>query len=114
MIVMLSMSFLNLQATDSIPYLYGRAVVTIPVDAIRVANAKIIERNYLALINSQKDSIIDSQSHIVARLDTMYDNVAQRYTLANDNLKTANNKLKQTKIVSASIILALLIGLIIK
>lgn len=121
MIVMLLTSFLSLQADDNPVFLYGGLdtnYVTVPVDAIRVANAKIIERDYLLLINAEQDSIIKSQYKYITISDSMFNVVSHRLTLANDNLRDLTNKQnKKTKTIVSicgTIILGLVIGIIVK
>ena len=128
MTVMLLSSFMNLQAQIDLgspstgDWLKAdTAVATVPTYLIKQANAKMIERLYLIDINKQQDSIIIMNNHYILEQQRIILDFQQRI----DNINRINetivedlNKQKRyNKIITfggGSIILALLIGLIVK
>lgn len=65
--------------------------VSIPIEYIRLANQKMIERNYLEEVNQHKDSIItDYRNYIVE-----YERIHQDYTKRIEEYSRINNSLNK-------------------
>lgn len=65
--------------------------VSIPIEYIRLANQKMIERNYLEEVNQYKDSIItDYRNYIVE-----YERIHQDYTKRIEEYSRINNSLNK-------------------
>lgn len=103
--MMLLSCFINLQAqsNDVSPlrgsdYKSDKTFVKVSIDAIKQANIKLIERQYLIKINNEKDSIIRMYDSYT---DSIYNNLHDlviKYNGAIHNIQTLNNdKTKQTR-----------------
>lgn len=127
-IVMLLSSFMNLQAqtnngspsTGSL-LKADTTVATVPIYLIKQANAKMIERLYLAEINTQQDSIIFMKDNYIREQQKIIYDFQQRVATANkinkNIAKDLDKQKKRNKIISfggSGIIIGLLIGLIVK
>lgn len=94
--------------------------VSIPIEYIRLANQKLIERNYLEEVNNYKDSIIvDYKNYIVEqnKINENYKEQLLEYNRINENLNKSLNKQKKVSLVlggvaGASIITILLVSLL--
>lgn len=128
LIVMLLSNFMNLQAqtnngspsTGSLSKA-DTTVATIPIYLIKQANAKMIERIYLIEINNQQDSIIFMKNQYIFEQHKIINDFQKRIYDANRINQTIANDLdkqkRRNKIITyggGSIIIALILGLIIK
>lgn len=94
--------------------------VLIPIEYIRLANQKLIERNYLEEVNNYKDSIIvDYKNYIIQqnKINEDYKQQLLEYNRINENLNKSLNKQKKVSLVlggvaGASIITILLVSLL--
>lgn len=91
--------------------------VTIPIEYIRLANQKLIERNYLIEVNAHKDSIIIDYKRYIEeyeRIDKEYKTKIKDYERINKNLYKSLEKQKKISLVCGSVAGAsiLVIGLI--
>lgn len=68
-------------------------MVTVPLSAIREANKKLIEREYLIKINCVQDSIIKTQDDVIK---SQYDNISE----LNNSINKEINKRKQYRIAT--------------
>ena len=96
-------------------------VATVPIYLIKEANAKMIERIYLIEINNQQDSIILMKDQYIFEQQKIINNFQKRMDDANRINQTIVNDLdkqkRRNKIITyggGSIIIALILGLIIK
>lgn len=110
--MMLLISFTNLQArirmndastgdlirTDT-------AFVTVPIDLIKDANAKMIERLYLLKIVNQQDSIITTKDKYIT---IQKDLIVNKQNLINKEKKKVN-KYKTTSIISIGLLILTLL-----
>ena len=128
LIVMLLSNFMNLQAqtnngspsTGSLSKA-DTTVATVPIYLIKQANAKMIERIYLIEINNQQDSIILLKNQYIFEQNKIINDFQKRVDDANRINQTIVNDLdkqkRRNKIMTyggGSIIIALILGLIIK
>ena len=97
------------------------AVATVPIYLIKQANAKMIERIYLIEINNQQDSIILMKNQYIFEQQKIINDFQKRIDAANRINQTIVNDLdkqkRRNKIMTyggGSIIIALILGLIIK
>lgn len=94
--------------------------VSIPIEYIRLANKKLIERNYLEEVNNYKDSIIIDYKNYIVEQNKINENYKQQlleYNRINENLNKSLNKQKKVSLVlggvaGASIITILLVSLL--
>lgn len=94
--------------------------VSIPIEYIRLANQKLIERNYLEEVNNYKDSIIvDYKNYIIQqnKINEDYKQQLLEYNRINENLNKSLNKQKKVSLLlggvaGASIITILLVSLL--
>ena len=96
-------------------------VATVPIYLIKQANAKMIERIYLIEINNQQDSIIFMKNQYIFEQHKIINDFQKRIDDANRINQTIANDLdkqkRRNKIITyggGSIIIALILGLIIK
>lgn len=128
MIVLLLSSSKNLlgQTNDSIPSTENctkadTAVAIVPINFIKQANAKMIERIYLLEIVNQQDTIINMKDRYINEQQRIITDFQKRVNNTNKLNKTIKKDLdkqkKRNKIItysSGGIILGLIIGLIAK
>lgn len=95
--------------------------VIIPIEYIKNANAKMIERLYLLRITNEQDSIIlmkdkyiNEQQKIIADFQQRVKEANKINQQVNTDLVKQRSKLKTICWGSGSVIVALLIGLLIK
>lgn len=95
--------------------------VTIPIEYIKNANAKMIERLYLLRITNEQNSIIlmkdkyiNEQQKIIADFQQRVKEANKINQQVNTDLVKQRSKLKTICWGSGSVIVALLIGLLIK
>lgn len=126
--VMLLNSFMSLlAATDDNSPSTGEDLktdtvkVTIPINLIKKANAKMIERNYLFDINNQKDSIIIMKDKYIREQYNIITDFQKRISDTNklnedikSNLEKQKRKTKYIGYGAGSIIIGIIIGLICK
>ena len=110
--MMLLISFLNLQAqirmnNPSMGDLIqaDTTVVTVPIDLIKDANAKMIERLYLLDIVNQQDSIINAKDKYIT---IQKDLIVDKQNLINKEKKKVN-KYKTTSIISIGLLILTLL-----
>lgn len=110
--MMLLISFLNLQAqirmnSSSTGDLIrvDTTVVTVSIDLIKDANAKMIERLYLIDIVNQQDSIIIAKDKYIT---IQKDLIADKQNLINKEKKKVN-KYKTTSIISIGLLILTLL-----
>lgn len=128
LIVMLLSNFMSLQAqtnngspsTGSLSKA-DTTVATVPIYLIKQANAKMIERIYLIEINNQQDSIILMKDQYIFEQQKIINDFQKRIDDANRINQTIANDLdkqkRRNKIMiygGCSVIIALILGLIIK
>lgn len=96
-------------------------VATVPIYLIKQANAKMIERIYLIEINNQQDSIILLKNQYIFEQHKIINDFQKRIDDANRINQTIANDLdkqkRRNKIITCgggSVIIALILGLIIK
>lgn len=97
------------------------AKVIVPVNAIKKANAKLIERNYLIKINNEKDSIIILNKNYIKEQSIIINDFQNRLATSNEIneriKKDLERQRKKTKIiggVAGGAIIAVIVGLIAK
>lgn len=127
-IVMLLSNFMSLQAqtnngspsTGSLSKA-NTTVATVPIYLIKQANAKMIERIYLIEISNQQDSIILMKNQYIFEQQRIINDFQKRIDNANRINQTIANDLdkqkRRNKIMTyggGSVIIALILGLIIK
>lgn len=81
-------------------------LVSIPIKYIRIANQKLIERNYLIDINNYKDSIIVDYKNYIAeyeKVNIKFQEQLDDYKRVNEDLAKSLNKQKKTSLVFGSI-----------
>lgn len=91
-------------------------LVSIPIEYIRLANQKLIERNYLEEVNNYKDSIIVDYKNYIKEQEMMcndYKKQLMEYNKINEDLNKSLAKQKKTTLVfgsvaGASIVIAIL------
>ena len=112
LIMMLLISLLNLQAqirmnSSSTGDLIraDTTVVTVPIDLIKDANAKMIERLYLFDIVNQQDSIINAKDKYIT---IQKDLIVDKQNLINKENKKVN-KYKTTSIISIGLLILTLL-----
>lgn len=98
MILMLLSCFINLQAQDNrVSPLRGSecetgtTFVKVSIDAIKSANIKLIEREYLIKINNEKDSIICMYDSYTDSIYNDLHNLVGKYNDAVHNIQTLND-----------------------
>lgn len=96
-------------------------VVAIPIKYIRNVNAKLIERLYLLEITKQqdtlinmKDSYINEQKRIITDFQKRVDEANKINQAVRQDLDKERSKLKSVYWGGGSVIIALLIGLLLK
>lgn len=111
----------SLTAADSTALAIDTTIVSVPVYAIKQANAKMIERVYLLQMTAQQDSIISlKNAYIVEQQDIIAD-FQDRVATANAvnasveaDLQKQKTKTKVIAGCSCGIVAGLLIGMIAK
>ena len=91
-------------------------LVSIPIEYIRLANQKLIERNYLEEVNNYKDSIIVDYKNYIKEQEIIcndYKEQLMEYNKINEDLNKSLAKQKKTTLVfgsvaGASIVIAIL------
>lgn len=94
--------------------------VSIPISYIKLANQKLIERQYLIEINQYKDSIIlDYEDYIKYqnKINSDYKKNLEEYYRINDDLNKRLEKRRKTNLVlgsitGASVFIVILMGII--
>lgn len=128
LIVMLLSNFMSLQAqTNNGSPSTGSllkadiTVATVPIYLIKQANAKMIERIYLIEINNQQDSIILMKNQYIFEQQKIINDFQKRIDDANrinqtiaDDLDKQKRRNKIMTYGGGSVIIALILGLIIK
>ena len=71
--------------------------VIIPVDYIRRANIKLIERRYLLSISKEQDSIINLKDYYIAEQDSIIKDMQNRIILSNNINNEAVDKIDKQK-----------------
>lgn len=72
--------------------------VNIPISYIKLANIKLIERNYLIKLNNEKDSIIYFQNNYISTSDSIindFNNSISTISNINRNLNKSLSKVKE-------------------
>lgn len=80
--------------------------VSIPIEYIRLANQKMIERNYLEEVNEVKDSIIVDYKNTIDEYRRMHQDYSARiaeYNRINDDLAKRLNRQRKTSLVCGTI-----------
>lgn len=95
--------------------------VTVPVNLIKQANAKMIERLYLIDINSKQEEILKEQSYYIDEQTKIITDFKQKLVDSNNNIISIQNDLdrmkKRNKVITygaAGVIVGLLFGVFIK
>ena len=96
------------------------ALVKVPINFIREANARLIERNYLLLINKEQDSLINDYKNYVTEQKVIigdFQNKVNVLSIDNSKLNKSLNKQRTTNKVlwgatGASVIVTILSFLI--
>lgn len=95
--------------------------VTIPINLIKEANAKMIERLYLIDVNSKQEEILKEQSYYIYEQTKVISDFKQKLVDANNNIISIQNDLnrmkKRNKIITygaTGVIVGLLLGIFIK
>ena len=113
------------QTNDSVPstggVLKSDTAVIINIDYIRLANIKMIERNYLIYITNEQDSIINMKNKYINEQQKIIVDFQKRVTDANKlnefvkkDLEKQKTKNKIIGYGSGAVILGLILGLIAK
>lgn len=104
MIVMLSIGSKSLlMAFNNDDFSTGKLIksdttnVIIPVDYIRRANIKLIERRYLLSISKEQDSIINLKDCYIAEQDSIIKDMQNRIILSNNINNEAVDKIDKQK-----------------
>lgn len=110
--MMLLINFINLQAQIRMNNVStgdlirtDTAFVTVPIDLIKDANAKMIERLYLINIVNQQDSIIIAKDKYIT---TQKDLIVDKQNLINKE-RNKINKYKTTSIISIGLLILTLL-----
>ena len=97
------------------------AVAVIPINLLKKANVKMIERNYLININKEQDSIIimkdkyiNEQQKIITDFQMRVDNTNKLNESIKLDLERQKRKNKIISYGAGGVIFGLLIGLIVK
>lgn len=95
--------------------------VIMPIDIIKQANIKLIERKYLLNLTAEQDSIINLKDSYIFEQNVIINNLQFNLQHANELNKNINNELnsqiKKTRIlggVVGGLITSIIIGIIIK
>lgn len=110
---------------DSVPstgsQIKADTTIIIDIEYIRIANAKMIERNYLIDITNQQDSIIDMKDKYINEQQKVIADFKKRVTDANKLNEVIKNDLdkqkRKNKIIgytAGAAILGVVIGIITK
>lgn len=81
-------------------------LVSIPIEYIRIANQKLIERNYLIDVNNYKDSIIVDYKNYIAeyeKVNIKFQEQLNDYKKVNEDLSKSLIRQKKTSLVFGSI-----------
>lgn len=95
----------NLYAQNNIPkgeIIQDKQNVSIDIEYIRLANQKLIERNYLIEANQYKDSIIVDYKKCIAeyeKIESKYKDAIKEYTRINEDLSKSLNKQKKISLI---------------
>lgn len=95
----------NLYAQNNIPkgeIIQDKQNVSIDIEYIRLANQKLIERNYLIEANQYKDSIIVDYKKCIAeyeKIESKYKDAIKEYTRINEDLNKSLNKQKKISLI---------------
>lgn len=90
--------------------------VSIPINYIRLANQKLIERNYLIEVNQYKDSIIVDYKKCIEEYERISEETRTKFELydsINKDLHKKLNNQKKTSLVFGSIAGASIITIIL-
>ena len=80
--------------------------VSIPIEYIRLANQKMIERNYLEEVNQYKDSIITDYRNYIVEYERIHQDYSARvaeYNRINEDLARKLNRQRKTSLVCGTI-----------
>ena len=95
--------------------------VTIPINLIKEANAKMIERLYLIEVNSKQEEILKEQSYYIYEQTKVISDFKQKLVDSNNNIISMQNDLdrmkKRNKIITygaTGVSIGLLLGIFIK
>ena len=95
--------------------------VTVPINLIKQANAKMIERLYLININSKQEEIFKEQCYYIDEQTKIITDFKQKLVDSNNNIISIQNDLdrmkKRNKIITygaTGVIVGLLFGVFIK
>lgn len=95
--------------------------VVVPVDLVKQANAKMIERLYLINVNSKQEEILKEQSYYIYEQTKVISDFKQKLVDSNNNIISMQNDLdrmkKRNKIITygaTGVIVGLLLGIFIK
>lgn len=83
-------------------FIQDRQNVSIDIEYIRLANQKMIERNYLIEANQYKDSIIVDYKKCIAEyenIELQYKNTIKEYTRINKDLNKSLNRQKKISLI---------------
>ena len=94
--------------------------VSIPIEYIRLANQKLIERNYLIEVNQYKDSIIVDYKKYIEEYERISEETRAKFELYDSINKDLHKKLDNQKktslvfgsIAGASILTIILMGIV--
>lgn len=95
----------NLYAQNNIPkgeIIQDKQKISIDIEYIRLANQKLIERNYLIEANQYKDSIIVDYKKCIAeyeKIESKYKNTIKEYARINEDLNKSLNKQKKISLI---------------
>ena len=97
------------------------AVIVVPINLLKKANVKMIERNYLININKEQDSIIimkdkyiNEQQKVIADFQMRVNNTNKLNESIKLDLERQKRKNKIISYCAGGVIFGLLIGLIVK
>lgn len=101
------------QNNDYFPTGENQLEVVIPINVIKNANAKLIERKYLLELNEQQDSIIILKDKYITEQSKIikdFQNTIIEYNKLNENLQKELKKQKQQTIIISSIGGTIIVG----
>ena len=126
MILLLLNCFINLQANDitspdSIVLFTGQQIcsdtlITVPINIIRKANDKMIERKYLLKVNAAQDSIICLNNDYIIQQDSIIFDLKNRILKTNkinEDLQKQYEKERKKKIIYGSVAGGLAVGIVV-
>lgn len=120
MILLLLNCFISLQANDEHTFpstgetLQTDTVATVPIRLIRIANDKMIERNYLEKVTIVQDSIICLNQDYINNQDSIINDLKNKIAdtnRINADLQKAYEKERKKKVIYGSVAGGLTVGI---